>query len=171
MSSTSRRLVRAWLSLGVIDLLWAVALSLCYGRAALSAFTGVAAVALAPEWTPTLAPSAALGVALHFGVAFTWATIYLLLQHRSSWLTRVTSTRRGQTAIGIVYGPFIWLVMSALVIPLMTGDPLVVTGRWAIQLAGHVVFVGLPVVLGAGRAPAPTAWGPKISSPSGSTDD
>ena len=171
MSSMPRRVVRAWLSLGVVDLLWAIALSLCYGRPAMSAFTGVAAVALAPEWMPALTPSAALGVALHFGVAFTWATIYLVLQHRSSWLAHVTSTRRGQSAIGMVYGPFIWLVMSWLVIPLMTGDPPVVTGRWAIQLAGHMFFVGLPVVLGAGRAPTPTAWGPKISSPSGSAGD
>lgn len=81
----------------------------------------------------------------------------LLLQHRSNWLTGITSTRRGPVAVGIVYGPLIWIVMSAFVIPLLTGDSLVISGRWAIQLVGHVFFVGLPVVLGAGGAPSPTA--------------
>jgi hypothetical protein len=47
----------------------------------------------------------------------------------------------------VVYGPLIWIVMSAVVIPLLTGRPLAtITGRWWIQLAGHVVFVGVPIV-------------------------
>jgi hypothetical protein len=146
------------LVLAVIDFLWAVALALVYGRPAMSAFRGVATVALAPAWMPEIAPSATLGVVLHFGVAFTWATIYLVLQHRSRWLTRASATRGGQAAIGVVYGPFIWIVMSTLVIPMMTGDAVVLSTRWAIQLAGHVFFVGLPVVLGAGaRASEVTA--------------
>ena len=149
--TTGRRLVRAWLMLALVDFLWAVALSLAYGRPAMSAFHGVATVALAPGWMPEIAPSATLGVALHVSVAFTWAAIYLLLQQRLRWLTRTTATRRGQAAIAVVYGPFIWLVMSTLVIPLMTGVAVVFNARWAIQLVGHVFFVGLPVVLGAGR--------------------
>jgi hypothetical protein len=140
------------LLLAVIDFVWAVALSLAYGRPAMSAFRGVASVALAPAWMPEIAPSAMLGVVLHIGVAFTWATVYLVLQHRSRWLTRASSTRGGQAAIAVVYGPFIWIVMSTLVIPMMTGDAVVLSPRWAIQLAGHVFFVGMPVVLGAGRA-------------------
>jgi hypothetical protein len=151
ISTTGRRLLRAWLLLAVIDFLWAIALSLSYGRPAMSAFRGVATVALAPAWMPEIAPSATLGVVLHLGVAFTWATVYLVLQHRSRWLTRASSTRGGQAAIAVVYGPVIWIVMSTLVIPMMTGDAVVLSTRWAIQLAGHVLFVGLPVVLGAAR--------------------
>jgi hypothetical protein len=144
------------LLLAVIDFVWAVALSLSYGRPAMSAFRGVATVALAPAWMPKIAPSAMLGVVLHFAVALTWATVYLVLQHRSLWLVRVSSTRRGQAAIAVVYGPLIWIVMSTLVIPMMTGDAVVLSTRWAIQLVGHVFFVGLPVVLGAARHPAAT---------------
>jgi hypothetical protein len=149
--TTGRRLLRAWLLLAVIDFVWAIALSLAYGRPAMSAFRGVATVALAPAWMPEMAPSAMLGVALHFGVALAWATVYLVLQHRSRWRARVSATRRGQAAIAIVYGPFIWIVMSALVIPMMTGDAVILSTRWVVQLVGHVFFVGMPVVLGAGR--------------------
>jgi hypothetical protein len=151
-STTGRRLLRAWSLLAGIDFLWAVALSLSHGQPAMSAFRGVATVAFAPTWMPEIAPSAMLGVVLHLGVAFTWATVYLVLQHRSRWLTRVSSTRGGQAAIAVVYGPFIWIVMSTLVIPVMTGAAAIFSARWVIQLVGHVFFVGLPVVLGAARA-------------------
>lgn len=151
ISPTARRLLRAWLLLAVIDLLWAVALSLSYGRPAMSAFHGVATVALAPTWMPDIEPTAVLGVVLHFAVACAWATIYLGLQRWSRLLTRASLTRAGQAAIAVVYGPCIWIVMSTLVIPLMTGAAVVFSARWAIQLVGHVFFVGFPVVLGAGR--------------------
>jgi hypothetical protein len=74
----------------------------------------------------------------------------------------VLATWRGALAVAAVYGPLIWIVMSALVIPLQTGRPLTLTYRWWIQLAGHVVFVGLPIVASIGRderraGPAATA--------------
>jgi hypothetical protein len=150
------------LLLAVLDLLWAVALSRLYGRPAMSAFHSVATVALAPAWMPEIAPSATLGVVLHFGVAFAWATFYLVGQQRSRWLTRASATRRGQAAIAVVYGPFIWIVMSILVIPVMTGVAVVFNARWAIQLVGHIVFVGLPVVLGAARVAEVTDAAPRV---------
>jgi hypothetical protein len=42
--------------------------------------------------------------------------------------------------------------MSAVVIPLLTRRPVVITGRWWIQLLGHVVFVGLPIAWAIGRS-------------------
>lgn len=62
-----------------------------------------------------------------------------------------------------VYGPAIWVVMSLVVIPFLTGRPPTVTYRWWIQLAGHAAFVGLPIVAtiargeAGGRAAARTA--------------
>jgi hypothetical protein len=45
-----------------------------------------------------------------------------------------------------VYGPMIWLVMSLLVIPTLRHAPAAFGFRWAVQLAGHFPFVGLPIV-------------------------
>jgi hypothetical protein len=46
----------------------------------------------------------------------------------------------------MVVGLLIWLVMSLIVIPVLTGAPATITGRWWVQLVGHVPFVGLPLV-------------------------
>jgi uncharacterized membrane protein YagU involved in acid resistance len=48
--------------------------------------------------------------------------------------------------IAALYGPFVWLVMSMLVIPLLLHRPPAITSRWWIQLIGHIPFVGLPIV-------------------------
>jgi hypothetical protein len=79
-------------------------------------------------------------------VAFTWSAAFLALVASVPWLRRVLATRAGVLGIAAVYGPLIWIVMSAGVIPLLTGQPVAITYRWWIQLAGHVVFVGLPIV-------------------------
>jgi hypothetical protein len=50
--------------------------------------------------------------------------------------------------VAVVYGPLVWMCMSLLVIPQLTGRSPTITYRWYIQLAGHAVFVGLPIVLG-----------------------
>lgn len=151
MQSVGLPLVRGGILLAVVDFLWAVALSVIYGDAPLSAFRGVAAVVRAPAWMPDLEPTLTLGVVAHIGVALAWAALYVLLQRNVAWLQRASATRRGQFAIAAVYGPMIWVVMSRVVIPAMMGRAGPITSRWAVQLLGHVFFVGVPVVFGVGR--------------------
>jgi hypothetical protein len=91
---------------------------------------------------------------MHFGVAFAWSALFLVLVTRSAWLRRVLDSPYGVLKVAAAYGPMIWIVMSAIVIPLLTGRPLAtLTGRWWIQLAGHMVFVGVPIVSCARSAP------------------
>jgi uncharacterized membrane protein YagU involved in acid resistance len=63
--------------------------------------------------------------------------------------------------VAAVYGPFIWMVMSLVVIPVFTGRPPTLNARWWIQFVGHVPFVGIPIVASIGPTPvvdrAPTA--------------
>jgi hypothetical protein len=138
--------VRAGLLCGVIDGLWAVVLTLVYGRTVLGLFQGIASTVFGPGMFEGGVPSAILGVAMHFGVAFTWSAVFLAQVASWAWLRRALATWKGVLAVAAVYGPVIWIVMSAAVIPLLTGRPLDVTFRWWIQLAGHVTFVGLPIV-------------------------
>lgn len=140
------QLVRAGLHCGVIDGLWAVVLTLVYGRTILGLFQGIASTAFGPGMVEGGVPSALLGLGLHFAVAFGWSAVFLALVAGLPWLRRVLASWTGVLAVAAVYGPVIWIVMSAGVIPLLTGRPLAVTYRWWIQLAGHVVFVGLPIV-------------------------
>ena len=67
---------------------------------------------------------------------------------------------RAGLAIGValVYGPFIWVAMSLAVIPALSHRDVPVNTRWWIQLAGHFLFVGLPMVM-AMRTLLPAATG------------
>jgi len=144
--SAASRLVAAGLLIGTVDGLWAIVLTFIYGRSLTRLWQGIAATAFGERMFDGGASTVLLGVLMHFGVAFAWSAVFLLLVTRSAWLRRVLDSPHGVLKVAAVYGPMIWIVMSAVVIPLLTRRPLVITGRWWIQLAGHVVFVGLPIV-------------------------
>ena len=143
----ARDLVRAGLVTGVVDGLFSSALSVfAYGSTASRLFQGVAAVLLGPAAFDGGARTAALGLLMHFGVAFGWSVVFLLLVTRSAWIRGLLALWRGVVTVAAVYGPFIWVVMSMAVIPLFTHRPPAITIRWWIQLVGHWPFVGIPIV-------------------------
>lgn len=162
--SAATRLLRAGVLTGVVDGLWAVALTLAYGRTVTRLWQGVAATAFGERMLSLGLPGALVGVAVHFGVAFAWSAVLLLLVSRWRLLHGVLSSAQGVAAVALVWGPVIWVVMSAVVIPLRTGKPLAITGRWWIQLAGHALFVGLPMVWAiSGRWPRRATAAPLVS--------
>ena len=146
------RLVRAGLITGVIDGLFASVLSVAfYGSTVTRLFQGVASTLLGREAFDGGTPTALLGVLMHFGVAFGWSAVFLFLVMRSSWLRRVLASPYGVVKVAALYGPFIWLVMSLVVIPLLLQRPPAINIRWWIQLIGHFPFVGIPIVASIGR--------------------
>jgi uncharacterized membrane protein YagU involved in acid resistance len=58
----------------------------------------------------------------------------------------VLTSRYGIFKVAAVYGPFIWMFMSLVVIPLLLHRPPTFNIRWWVQLIGHFPFVGLPIV-------------------------
>ncbi|HVR97586.1 MAG TPA: hypothetical protein VMW27_13290 [Thermoanaerobaculia bacterium] len=151
------RLVRAGLLTGVTDGLFASVLSVVfYGSTVTRLFQGVASTVLGKEALDGGVPTALLGLLMHFGVAFGWSAVFLLLVTRWPWIRRVLSSPYGAVKIASVYGPLIWLVMSLVVIPLLVHRPPTITIRWWVQLIGHFPFVGLPIVMSIGRG-APEA--------------
>ncbi|MEZ5319707.1 MAG: hypothetical protein R2752_20065 [Vicinamibacterales bacterium] len=151
--SALTRLLRAGLACGVIDGLWAVVLTVIYQGTQARLFQGIAATVFGAGMFEAGAGGILLGVAMHFSVAFWWSAVFLLLVGRFEGLRRVLVKPGGTLAVAAIYGPIIWIVMSAVVIPWLTGRPLAITYRWWIQIAGHVVFVGLPIVWAIGPAP------------------
>jgi hypothetical protein len=141
------RLLRAGLLTGITDGLFASVLSIFfYGSTATRLFQGVASTLLGKEALDGGTSTALIGVLMHFGVAFGWSAVFLLLVMRSAWIRRVLSSRYGVVKVAAVYGPFIWMVMSLIVIPLLLHRPPTINVRWWIQLIGHFPFVGLPIV-------------------------
>jgi hypothetical protein len=146
------RLLRAGLLTGVTDGLFATVLSVgFYGSTATRLFQGVASTLLGREALDGGIRTALIGVLMHFGVAFFWSAVFLLLVRRSSWICRVLMSPRGVVKAALVYGPFIWLVMSLVVIPLLLQRPPRINTRWWIQLIGHFPFVGLPIAASIGK--------------------
>lgn len=144
------RLVRAGVLTGVVDGLFACVLGLIFSGSLARVWKGVASTLLGPAAMEGGMRSTAIGVLMHFGVAFAWSALFLALYMASAGIRRLVRTRGGMLAAAAVYGPLIWVVMSLAVIPLLTGRPPSITWRWWLQLAGHIPFVGLPIVWGIG---------------------
>lgn len=148
-SPTIRAIVRATIACAIVDGLWAIALTVYFGRPPMSVWNGVAATVWGPAMATAGARGIAVGLAMHLTVALSWSTGFVLLGLRSPRLRALVGTTGGMLLVAALFGPFIWLTMSGLVIPMLTGRALTITPRWFVQMLGHVVFVGLPIVWGA----------------------
>jgi hypothetical protein len=156
--AVERLLLRAWLTTALVDGLFASALSVFGYHSTISRlWQGVASTVLGPSAFDGGATTALVGVAMHIGVAFAWSAVFVWLAIASPALRRALRHPGGVIAVAAVYGPSIWMVMSLAVIPLLTARPPRVTGRWWIQLAGHIVFVALPMVTVVARGLARSA--------------
>ena len=152
-----RRLARAGLLTGIIDGLFSSVLSVAfYGSTVTRLFQGVAATLIGRQAFDGGAPTALLGILMHFGVAFGWSAVFLFLALRSGWIRDLLASRNGVPKVASLYGPFIWLVMSLIVIPLLLHRPPTINLRWWVQLIGHIPFVGLPIVASIARRPDDT---------------
>lgn len=150
--ATVSRLVLAGLVTGVTDGLFSSVLSVAFYHSTVTRlFQGVAATVLGPSAFEGGMPTAALGVLMHFGVALSWSAVFLVLLDRSRWMRGALRSPYGVLKVAAVYGLFIWLVMSLLVIPLLLHRPPAITIRWWVQLIGHFPFVGLPIVASLGK--------------------
>jgi uncharacterized membrane protein YagU involved in acid resistance len=91
--------------------------------------------------------TALLGGFLHFLIAVIWATFYYIVSRK------LTVMLDRPILCGLLYGEFVWLVMTFVVLPLSA------IHRWptwnAAQIItgpiGHTVLVGLPIALAVRR--------------------
>ena len=140
------RLLRAGLLTGISDGLFAIVLSVgFYDSTVTRLFQGVASTLLGREALDGGTPAALIGVLMHFGVAFGWSAVFLLLVRLSLRIHRVLGSPYGAVKVAAVYGPFIWLVMTLVVVPLLLQRPPRINVRWWVQLIGHIPFVGFPI--------------------------
>jgi hypothetical protein len=142
-----RTLVRAGLVTGVTDGLFSSALSaFAYGSTVTRLWQGVAAVLLGRAALEGGLATAAVGLVMHFGVAFAWSAFFLFVVMRSARVRGVLASPLGALKVASLYGPFVWMVMSLVVIPLLAQRPPAINIRWWVQFFGHIPFVALPIV-------------------------
>ena len=151
---TMSRLVRAGLLTGIVDGLFSSVLSaFFYGSTVSRLWQGVASVLLGSDALNGGRRTVLIGLLMHFGVAFAWSAVFLFLLLRWEWIRGLLASRHGVLKVAALYGPFIWMVMSLVVIPALTRRPPRITLRWWIQWFGHIPFVGIPIVASSAGAP------------------
>ena len=161
-SGRRRAIVAGGLVAAVLDAADAlVAYKLAYGMSPLVIYQFVASGLLGKAAYTGGAASAFLGLGVHFLVAFTSATVFVLASERFPGL------RRGAVGWGLAFGVGVFAVMNFLVIPLsrigasVPSFPVVANG-----LLAHAFLVGLPIALAARRFlgnPAPAAMARAIA--------
>jgi hypothetical protein len=145
------RVARAGVLTGVTDGLFSSVLSVAFYHSTVQRlFQGVASTLLGAEAFNGGALTFAIGVLMHFGVAFGWSVVFLLIAGRAKWVRRLLDSPHGVVKVASLYGPFIWMVMSLAVIPILLHRPPAINIRWLVQLIGHIPFVGVPIVASIG---------------------
>jgi hypothetical protein len=142
----ARAVVWAGAAAGALDILAAFAFWATAGVAPSRVLQGVASGLLGREAFRGGAAAAALGLALHFVIAFGAAGVYYAA--RRWWPILV---QRAVLA-GLAYGIVVYVVMNRVVLPLSRVSSR--TQPWSFVLtmvAIHMVFVGLPIALAVRR--------------------
>lgn len=143
---SGRTLVAAWLATAVTDGIFASALTLSGTPSTVAGeWQAVAATVLGPGALAGGARTVVVGLCLHFVVALWWTVVFVGMAHRSRRLRALLLSPGGALAAAAVYGPFVWVAMSGLVIPAFTHHLPRITGRWWVLCVGHIFFVGLPM--------------------------
>ncbi len=144
-----RRILLAGSVVGVLDGLYVVvAYTIVMPvSTAVRIFQGIASRLLGPSAFQGGVPTALVGLAMHFGVAFGWTTVFALLYRGSAGLRRTVEGSGGALAVALVYGAAIWLLMNRLVVPALGGRAMAfsASGFWVV-LAAHLTVVGPPIV-------------------------
>jgi hypothetical protein len=143
--SPARRLLVTGLVTGISDCLFATVQSVIVNHSAARVWQGVASTLLGASAIGGGTRTVAIGLLMHFGVAFFWSAVFILGVMRLGAIRAMVESPAGILVVAAVYGPLIWLVMSFGVIPLLVHRPPSITLRWWTQLIGHVIFVGLPI--------------------------
>src|SRR5215208_7036987 len=143
----TRLLVRAWLTIAIVDAIFATTLPVvAYGQPLGRVWQGVASVLLGPSAMQGGARTMLVGLVMHFGVALAWSTVFLTLTLALPRLRQVVATPAGILAASALYGPVIWMIMSLVVIPRLTARLPTIDLRWWVQLVAHIPFVAIPIV-------------------------
>jgi hypothetical protein len=134
-----RAILTGWLTVGTVDILDAILMTLWRGGSPTRMLQGIASGMLGPPSFEGGTPTAVLGLGIHFFIAFAVVTTYLVASQRFELLTRKW------VVCGILYGLGVWAFMNFVVIPLSqihrfpTFTPVGTTN----QLLIHALGVGL----------------------------
>ena len=146
-SRAARAIVWGGLLAGVGDIMFAFVVSGLRGVGPVRVLQSVASGLLGGAARDGGLATAALGGALHFLIAFIWATVYWLASRRLQVLVR------RPVVCGLLYGLAVYALMYLVVLPLSAAyfKPAFTPYTVSLNGAGHMLLVGLPIALAASK--------------------
>lgn len=148
--STVVRVLMAGALVGVLDMLYPIFL---YTRVIAHVPTiripqSVASGLLGPAAFEGGLATAALGLLLHFTIAYSWTLLYFALSRRWAPLRRLITTHAGRVKAGLLFGLVVWFAMNIIVVPLSRANPAPLFSlNFFLQLVWHPIGIGLPIAL------------------------
>ena len=131
----------AGLTCGVLDISCTLTLMKLQGTGPMRLLQAVASGLLGPKSFAGGRGTAALGLGIHFFIAFVASAVYYLASRASSVLNE------NAVVCGLLYGIAVHLFMTFVVLPLSALKRPFSMQAFATQFVVHMLFVGLPISL------------------------
>lgn len=142
MTLTLQAILLATLTCGILDAAAAATQAMTLGIPPRRVWQGVASGLLGPRALEADGSVVALGLALHFFIAFTISTIYVIAARRLPFLLHHA------LLAGALYGIGVYLVMNYIVLPLSRRAKRSFNLKFAAtQFVIHIVIVGWSIAL------------------------
>lgn len=126
---------------GILDITSAFAIYGLRGITPIRILHSVASGLLGPQAFKGGLGTAALGLAMHFMIAFGAATVFYAASRKLPILTRRA------VMSGLAFGVGIYLFMNLIVLPLSAAKQKYTTSGIVTQLIVHMTLIGLPIAL------------------------
>jgi hypothetical protein len=139
-----RAIAIATLIAGTLDILAAIILSTIFGHGPMAMLRGVASGPFpdAGDWG---SGGSLLGFVVHFALMAIMVTVYMLIAARRPAMLA------NPVQWGVIYGLVTYVLMNLVVVPLRFHNWPPTPRGIATQLFCHIVLVGIPIALVAGR--------------------
>jgi hypothetical protein len=140
-SKNTRAIITAWLVVGILDISSAIVIWWTRGVSLTRGLQGISAGLLGGAAADGGIATAALGLAIHFFVAFVVVTVFYFASRKILFLTQHAVTS------GIVYGIDVYLVMYWIVLPTTFATFHHRLFNDALAITIHITLIGLPTAL------------------------
>ncbi len=131
----------AGLIAGILDIASAFVIAELKGTGSIRMLQGIASGLLGRQSFEGGMATAGLGLAIHFLIAFTAASVFYMGSRQFSFLTRHAVTS------GLLYGIAVYVFMYWLVVPLVFVNARHSIARDVTAAIVHMVLIGLPIAL------------------------
>ena len=124
----------AGLIVGTLDILSAITQTLINGRDPIVMLKFISSGVFGPEVITGPNMYAIFGLLFHYCIAMIWTIVFFLAYPRMAWM------RKNKIVTGIVYGIFVQIMMSQVVLKLANTPPL------PFRLTGQLIAAGILIV-------------------------